>query len=77
MRPGKQRLISEKILKNDPSIFIAGVTLAVQQKDRGLCMHGVTVETNNDNHRGHTYTILVKKTARFMTWNSEHIQGTL
>ena len=48
----------------------------VQWEDGGPWRHGVIVEMNSINHRGHSYTVWVKKTRRLIMHNMKQIQFT-
>ena len=45
--------------QKDPPAFITGATEAVQWEDGRPWIHGVIVQSNNDDHIGHSYTIWV------------------
>ena len=47
----------DKDTQKDPHIFITGATVAVQQEERGQWTHGVIVEPDNNDQRGHSYII--------------------
>ena len=70
----QEKYYKENDTQENPSVFSVGSTVVVQQEDGGLLMHGVIVEPNWSDHRGHSYTIWVTK--RLITHNTKQKQVT-
>ena len=57
LEAGQRKNDKGKDTKKYPIVCLTRPMVAVQQQGRGLWPHAVIVETNNDEHKRHSYTI--------------------
>ena len=63
-------------IQNDSLSFPIGSTVVIQGEDGGPWIYCIIVETNNIDHNGQSYIIIVTKVGRLITNNMKHTSRT-